>query len=292
MNKVFERPPPPYVRSMLYVPGNVQRFVDKAAESEADAIILDLEDSVPGDCKAAARSMLAAAVPACGARAAVFVRVNHSLGLLGEDVAAAMRAGADGIVLPKTGGAEVIRLVEDYCKELRPDRSAWIVPIIETAAAVARMSEIARASENVMAMLVGSEDLAAETASASDGELVRAAKIQMVLSATEAGIRPLGLLGSIADYRDLKSMREVALQSKRAGMAGSTCIHPSAVPVLNDVFSPSPAEIDLAVRQVRAAESAAAEGRGSCQVDGRMVDAPVLAQARRILALARHDGAN
>lgn len=270
---------------MLYVPANVPRFVAKAPGAGADAVVLDLEDSVPADRKAEARAALAEAVPAIRAGGSdVLVRVNRPLGLVVPDIEAAMAAGADGILLTKTLGPDhVVLAAEMLAAAPHPMR---MIPMAETAAALPQLGAIARASPLVAGLLIGAEDLAAECMAAADDELIVLAKRQMVLAAHAAGVAPYGTLGTVADYRDADRVRELVARSKRSGLVGATCIHPALVPVLNAGFSPSAAEIDLAHRQLAAAAEAAREGRGSFSVDGRMVDEPILIRARRILAQA------
>ncbi|MGG5809217.1 HpcH/HpaI aldolase/citrate lyase family protein [Falsiroseomonas sp. CW058] len=272
-------------RSMLYVPANVPRFVAKAPGAGADAVILDLEDSVPADRKADARAALAEAVPTARSGGSdVLVRVNRPLRLAVPDIEAAIAAGADGILLTKAMGAEHVALAAEMLEGApRPMR---LVPMIEGAAAIPRMEAIARASPRVAGLLIGAEDLAAECGAAADDETIVLAKRLMVLAAHGAGVAPFGTLGTVADYRDAERVRDLVARSKRAGLVGATCIHPALVPVLNEGFAPSAAEIDLARRQLAAAEDAAREGRGSFSVDGRMVDEPILIRARRVLAQA------
>jgi citrate lyase subunit beta/citryl-CoA lyase len=271
---------------MLYVPANVPRFVAKAPMAGADAVLLDLEDSVPADRKAEARAALAEVVPTARAGGSdVLVRVNRPLRLAVPDIEAAVAAGADGILLTKAMGAEHVALAA----EMLEGTHLVIVAMVETAAAVAKLAEVARAPR-VAGLLVGAEDLAAECHAAPDDDLVVLAKRQMVLAAHAAGVAPFGTLGTVADYRDAERVRDLVARSRRSGFLGATCVHPSLVPILNEGFSPSAEEVDLARRQVAAAEAAAQEGRGSFAVDGRMVDEPVLIRARRILAQAAASG--
>lgn len=275
----------PTWRSMLYVPANVPRFVAKSAGAGADAVLLDLEDSVPPDRKREARDALKDAVPtARGGGADVLVRVNRPLSLAVGDIEAAVQAGADGILLTKALGPEHIQLVAEMLADAsRPMR---IIAMIETAAALPRLHEMARASPLVAGLLIGAEDLAAECGAAPDDELIAMAKRQMVFAAVAAGVAPLGTLGTVADYREPEKVRALVARSRRAGFVGASCIHPSLVPMLNEGFSPNEQELDLARRQVAAAHAAAREGRGSFVVDGMMVDEPILIRARRILAIA------
>ena len=268
------------------MPANVRRFVEKSASAGADAIILDLEDSVPVAQKAAARAALAEAIPiARSGGATILVRVNRPLRLALPDIEAAAAAGADGILLTKVLGPEHIILAGEVLAEVET-RPMAIVPVVETAAAVLKVEAIARASPRIAALLIGAEDLAAECNAAPDDDLMAQAKRQMVLAAVAAGVAPLGTLGTVADFRDPEAVRALALRSRRSGLVGATCIHPSLVPVMNAAFAPSAEEVDRARRQIAAAAEAAAEGRGSFVVDGMMVDEPVLIRARRTLAAA------
>ncbi|WP_372623617.1 HpcH/HpaI aldolase/citrate lyase family protein [Falsiroseomonas sp.] len=272
-------------RSMLYVPANVPRFVSKAPSAGADAVVLDVEDSVPADRKAEARAALAGAVPAARAGGSdVLVRVNRPLRVAVPDIEAAIAAGADGILLTKVLGPEHVALAAEMLAEA--PRPMCVVAMAETAAAIPKLPEIARASPLLAGLLIGAEDLAAECNAAADDETIILAKRQMIVAAHAAGIAPFGTLGTVADYREAAKVREVVARSKRAGLLGATCIHPALVPILNEGFAPSEAELDLARRQLAAAEAAAREGRGSFTVDGRMVDEPILIRARRILAQA------
>jgi citrate lyase subunit beta/citryl-CoA lyase len=280
-------------RSMLYVPANVPRFVAKAPTAGADAVVLDLEDSVPADRKEEARAALREAVPlAASGGADVLVRINRPLPLAIADMQAAAAAGAHGILLTKVLGPDHVQLAAEVLatapRRMVPGavRPMVIVPMIETAAALLQVEAIARASPAIAGLLIGAEDLAMECGAASDDELLVLAKRRMVFAAVAAGVAPLGTLGTVADYRDAERVRALVARSRRSGLVGATCIHPGLVPVLNEGFSPSAAEIDLARRQLEAAEVATREGRGSFTVDGMMVDEPILIRARRIIARA------
>jgi citrate lyase subunit beta/citryl-CoA lyase len=273
-------------RAMLYVPANVRRFVEKAPQAGADAVVLDLEDSVPHDRKREAREALAEAIAIAGSGGAdVLVRVNRPLRLAVPDIEAAARGGAQGILLTKVLGPDHVRLAAEVLAETELHPMA-IVPMVESAAAVQQVEAIAAAHSRIAGLLVGAEDLALECGAASDDELIVSAKRRTVLACVAAGILPFGTLGTVANYRDPEAVRALALRSRRSGLVGATCIHPALVPVLREAFSPTAAELDLARRQLVAAATAAQEGRGSFTVDGLMVDEPILIRARRLLAIA------
>ena len=279
-------------RSLLYVPANVERFIDRAHMRDADGIILDLEDSVPPSEKAAARDGLASSVARVGqAGADVLVRVNRPLELAVPDIEAAVAAGVRGLFLPKLAGPDHVRLIAELVDGLEARHAVTaghtlLCAMIETAEAFLSMPAIASAHPRVAALMIGGEDIALALGMAPDPETLRYPKQQSVIAARAAGVMPLGLMGTVADYQDAAEVRLAAETAKRFGMEGATCIHPSVVPVLNKAFSPSEAEVSAARRMIEAYDEAAATGRGSIEVDGRMVDVPVIERAQRLLARA------
>lgn len=279
------------LRSLLYVPADRERFVAGAAGRGADAVILDLEDGVAEPHKDAARAALAAAVPQVGAAGArVFVRINSRLSHAEADVAAAVRAGADGLLVPKTEDGQWLRLIADRAGELereagRPEGWTRLVPVVETLRGLDRRTEIAAATPRTLALLCGAEDLSAEIGAEPDSDILRLARQQVLLAARGAGLLPLGLMGSVAEIDDLDGFGGMAKAAAGQGFEGATAIHPAQVPVLNGAFTPDAAAIDRARRIV----AALPPGQGTARVDGRMVDAPVVARARRVLARAGVD---
>lgn len=269
------------LRSLLYVPAHSERFLAKAHARGADAIVLDLEDAVPEAQKTAARDGLAAAVPSAGrGGASVFVRVNAGPRQL-DDALAACRAGAGGLLVPKVAD---VGALEALAGSLRSEETALgraalpFVAIIEDPAALLDARAIARV-HRVIALCLGSEDFATALGAVPTPEVLRHPKLMLHYAAKAEGKLSLGTLQSIADYSDLEALAASAGEAKQHGFDGATCVHPSAVPVLNAAFSPSDAERHWARRVL-----AAAGGHGGAfQFDGRLVDAPVLARARRVL---------
>ncbi|MGO4723544.1 MULTISPECIES: HpcH/HpaI aldolase/citrate lyase family protein [unclassified Inquilinus] len=276
------------LRSLLYVPADRERFVAGAAARGADAVILDLEDGVAESAKPAARAALAAAVPLVGAAGArVLVRINSCLAHAAEDIAAAVRAGADGLLVPKTEDGQWLRLIADRLDELereagRPEGWTRLIPLVETLRGLDRRAEIAAATPRTLALVCGTEDLSAEIGAEPDSAVLRLAQQQVLLAARGAGLLPLGLMGSLAGIDDLDALRRAAEEAVRQGFEGASCIHPAQVAVLNQAFTPDAAAVDRARRIV----AALLQGQGTAKVDGRMVDAPVVARARRVLARA------
>jgi citrate lyase subunit beta/citryl-CoA lyase len=275
------------IRSLLYVPASSERFIARAHERGADAIILDLEDAVVPAEKAAARARLAGAVPSAGQRGAkVFVRINSHNELTRQDAEAACRAGAFGLFVPKM--REPGTLVElagllDRVERAMTRPATVLVPLLEDAGAVLDARVIAAATARVFALSAGGEDLATALDAEPSPEVLYLPKLLVHLAAKAAGVRSFGMLRTVADYGDLAAVEKSAREARAFGFDGASCIHPSVVPVLNRAFSPSREALDHARRLIAAAETAAARGEGAFAFDGKMVDEPVVKRARALL---------
>ena len=277
-------------RSLLYVPTNVPRFVEKAHLRGADGIILDLEDSIPPGEKSTARDMLQDAAAQVGQNGAdVLVRINQPLELAVRDIEAAINPRVRALQLPKVEGPDHVRLLATLVDRLEVERGmepghTLLAIMIESAKAFLKINEIAAAHPRIVAIMIGGEDLSLDLGMEPAPDTLQYPKQQSVIAARAAGIIPLGLLGTVADYQDLDSIRENALRSARFGLEGASCIHPAVVPLLNEAFSPSPGAVVRAQRIVEAYDQSIAEGRGSIEVGGHMVDVPVVLRAQRLLA--------
>lgn len=271
------------IRSLLYVPAHSDRFIARAHERGADAIILDLEDAVPPDHKLAARDGLAESVRAVGRNGArVFVRINAEADMARLDAAAACRAGAEGLYVPKVREAGVLTELAAFLHDLEvPLRRAPMafVPVLEDPGAVLDARLIARAPR-VMALTTGGEDLALALGGMPTPDVLRLPKLLVHYAAKAEGLLSFGLLRSTADYADGEAIAAAAREAREHGFDGASCVHPALVPLLNAGFAPSEAELDWARRVV----AAAAGGAGAFVVDGKMVDAPGVARARALLA--------
>ena len=276
------------IRSLLFVPANAPRFVARAHERGADAIILDLEDSVVPAAKYAARQALADAVPAVGRHGAtVLVRINAEPALHIADAIAACRAGAHGLMVPKTRSPDALR---DLVASLEPHETGRapmrFLPLLEDPGAVLDARAIAAASPRILGVSTGAEDLATEMDAEPTPDVLRLPKLLVHLAAKAAGVLSFGMLRSVADYRDEAGIAASAREARALGFDGATCIHPAVVPILNAAFAPDPAAIDHATRLIAAFEAASGDGRGAFSFEGRMVDLPVVERARRLLRRA------
>lgn len=283
----------PIWRSMMFVPVNVDKFVEGAHARGADVIILDLEDSILPKDKAHARTLVAAAAPRVARSGAdVLVRVNRSWRLCLPDLEAIVSPQVHGLLLPKTESPEHVHMVAEVLDELEAERGlpsghTRIVPMIEGAGPFFRMREIAAAHPRIVALTLGSEDFALSAGMVPEAEGLLYPKQQVVFAARAAGVLPLGFVGTVADYKDLDAFRATVRRSRRLGFTGASVIHPSQIAILNEEFRPSADEVGMSRRVVEAFEAVAGGNQGAIEVDGKMVDIPVVERARR--TLERHE---
>lgn len=272
------------LRSLLFVPGDRPDRMEKAAASSgADALILDLEDAVAPERKAEARAAIAAFLS--GPRTlALFVRINPLDGGLAEaDLAAVLPAKPDGIVLPKSESAATV-------KRLTAHTALPILAIVtETAPSMFGIGSYGDVADSLAGMTWGAEDLpaaiGAATSREADGSYT--APYQLARSLTLFGAHAAGVPAIetvYPDFRDLDGLRGYAERGYRDGFTGMMAIHPAQVPVINAAFSPTDTQI-VHARAVVAA-FAANPGAGALQLDGKMIDAPHLKAARRLLDMA------
>lgn len=283
----------PVWRSALFVPANVERFVAKATERGADALIIDLEDSIPLAQKEAARALVPGIVERFRAkgRSDVMVRINQPLELAVRDLEAAVIAGVDAIKVTKVEGPEHLRLLDEMVARLEAQRGLpvgkiWFIGLIEAPGPLARAHEIARATPRLAGISLGAEDYATAIGAKPSEDTMFVPKQQLIQAAAAAGILPLGTIGSVADFSDLEGYARIVQRSADFGFVGAACIHPNLVPILNAGFSPSEEEVRQAERIVGLDREAAAAGRASFAVDGKMIDIPIVQRAEALLARA------
>lgn len=291
------------MRSLLFVPGDSDRKLEKGFAAGADVVIIDLEDSVAPSNKPAARSMAAAVMRSHAAGGEtngplVYVRVNDLLtGLIDEDLAALVPAGPDGIILPKAqGGADVqhlstkLRVAE--IEHGLPDGAIRILPIItETGLATLSTATYPNCSPRLAAVTWGAEDLSAavgaRTARDEHGrytDVFRYARAVTLLAASASEVAAIDTVS--VDFRDMEALRAECVEAERDGFTGKLAIHPAQVAIINEVFTPSPEAVAHANALVAA--FAAAGNPGVIGMDGQMFDIPHLKRARRLLARAGH----
>ncbi|MBC2651655.1 CoA ester lyase [Novosphingobium flavum] len=277
------------LRSLLFVPGDRPERMAKAMGVGADALILDLEDAVAPPAKPAARLAVGEFLRAHpGPRSvALFVRVNPLDSVeLAADLAALAGTTPDGVVLPKAEGAGSIRALAQRLGAIGV--TAPILPVAtETAAAVFQLGTYGEVADHLAGVTWGAEDLpaaiGATSAREADGSytpVYQMVRTLALLSGHAAGVPAIETV--VPDFRDLDALAAYAARARRDGFTGMMAIHPAQVPVINAAFTPSPEELDHARRVVAA--FAADPGAGALQLDGRMIDAPHLKAAQRLLA--------
>jgi citrate lyase subunit beta/citryl-CoA lyase len=280
-------------RSMLFVPVTAQRFVDKAHTRGADAIILDLEDAIAPDEKAAARAALPAVTRTIAATGtALCVRINRELELAVPDIAAAVMPEVAALMLPKVMGPEHVKLLSEVvsAREIALGMTLGhtrFIALVETPQALVHMNAIAAADPRMLALGVGTEDLATELDAVPGGDSLYPFAMLAVAAARAAGIVPFGSVGKFADFVDLDGYREGLRRSRALGFSCTACIHPAQVAVVNDEYGVSEAKLEHARRLVAAFEQALSEGQGAVAFEGAMVDLPVAQRARALLARRR-----
>lgn len=291
------------IRSWLFVPGDSEKKLAKAPAVGADVLIVDLEDAVAPEAKAAARGLAREWLLAdgrsvlAGPRRQHWVRINPlDSGLWREDLAAVMNGKPDGIVVPKASGPEQLRMLVAELYELEQDNAiaagtTRVLPLVsETAHAaltLAAYGDPANTITRLLGLTWGAEDLAAAVGASrkrdANGvwtDLFRMVRAQVLLTAHAAGLAAIDTLH--ADFRDTEGLRRAARESYADGFAGMLAIHPAQVEVINQAFTPGAEE--LAEARAIVAAFAANPGAGALQLGGRMIDQPHLEQARKLLA--------
>ncbi|MCC7487252.1 MAG: CoA ester lyase [Burkholderiales bacterium] len=283
----------PVWRSLMYVPVNVERFVDRAHTRGADVIQLDLEDAVPAAEKEKARTLVARnASRVRRGGADVVVRINRPLSLAVRDIEYSVCEDVDGLAISKTDSASHLRLLDELVTELEARRGiaaghTKFLAMIETCDAFSRIDEIPRASPRVVATNIGGEDFALDMNAQPEGEVLLHPKQRMIIAARSAGVMPLGFIGTVADFSDWDAFRKMVRRSRMFGFDGAGCIHPGQVKIVNEEYTPDEAELAYARKVIQMDREAQAAGRGSFQIDGKMIDIPVVVRAAKLLG--RHE---
>ncbi len=292
MSETTPRPFPR--RSLLFTPGDSRRKIEKGAGLAVDGLILDLEDGVALNRKAEARAVVGAALAEIDfGRIERLVRVN---GLATEwfaaDLAAAAAAGPDAIVVPKVDSAADLARVDAALAALeakngRPPGGIRLLVLIETPLGVLNLPEIARCGGRLDGLILGGEDLAAGLGATRtpEGWELFYARSALVTAAAAYGLSAIDNISVDLDRHD--RLAEEARQGRRLGFTGKMAIHPAQVPVINDCFSPTPAEIETARRLIAAYEAHQQAGAGAFAFKGRMVDRPIILAAQNTLHRAQ-----
>ena len=279
-------------RSLLFVPGIQERMLARAPSTGADALILDLEASVPAAEKARARVLVAEALPriAAATAAPVFARVNTlASGLVADEIAALAGAGLAGVVLPATESVEEVRQVSGWLAAAEAAAglaagSLGVLAIVETARGVLRAYDILTADARVRGVHFGAEDFRQDmqVPRSPEGVELQYARAALALAARAARVPAIDMV--FTDLADEAGLVAETRQGRLLGYSGKQVIHPKQIAPVHRALAPTAEEIDWATRVVAEAERAAAAGVGAFTLDGRMIDRPVIVQAQQILA--------
>lgn len=268
------------IRSYLYVPASVPDRVEKALNSEADAVVLDLEDAVAPNRKAEARENAARLLESAPSKP-VFVRVNATGSpLAGEDLASIVGPNLFGIRLPKAEDPDEVR----RAAEMLEGTDAIVQCLIESALGLEFAFELARSHAKVTGVSLGEADLAADLGVRDDTGLLYA-RSRVVAASRAAGLQN-PVQSVFTDVRDLDGLRRSTREGRGLGFVGRSAIHPAQLPVINEVFTPSEEEVAAAEDLLSRLEDSAGQGTGAFVLeDGKFVDRAVVEGARSTLAL-------
>ena len=281
------------LRSLLFVPGNQDRMLERARGHKPDAFIPDLEDSVPYHEKAHAREVTASFLPRLAQVGPLVIpRVNAlETGFCESDLAAVVGPHIDAVSVGKIYTPKDVRTLSEMIEALEkksgiPVGKVKLILWIETAMAIVHCYEICVSSPRILAVAFGAEDLTNDMGieRAEDDSEVMVPRSLICIAARAADI--LALDTPYFGFRDSEGLIRNATASKKMGFKGKFAIHPAQIEPINTVFSPSPVEIEHAQQVVAAFEEAERTGRGSTSLDGKVVDVPVVKRAQALLELA------
>lgn len=278
------------IRSLLFVPGTRHDRFGKAMSSGADAVAFDLEDSVEAGQKERARALvaefLAQPSPSDALRLVRFNAVETDAGQTDLEFFRDV-TGFDGVLLPKVETPGMLEAVSRlFASRPRAGGVPPLLPLLESPRAVLRAVEIASADAFVAALLFGAEDMTAQLAvpRTVDGEELLFPRAQIALAAAATGADAIDAV--FINLEDVTALERDCQRARALGFRGKMAIHPRQVPVINEAFTPSTADVERARRLVDAYEVARAAGEGVTRFDGQMLELPIVERARRTLALA------
>ncbi len=282
------------MRSLLFVPGNRANMLEKAVGLRPDAVVPDMEDSVPLAEKANARQMVATFLPRLSEVGhQLLPRVNGlNTGLMEHDLAAVIGPHIAGVSVGKVGNANDVRQIADILGRLEiaagvPFGATALVLWVETASAIVNAYSICRASKRVLAIAFGGEDLTNDMAiprTESEEELAHPRSI-VTVAARAAGV--LALETPYFNYKDDEGLRRNSTSSRNLGFRGRFAIHPAQIEGINASYMPTNEEIEQATSVIAAFAEAEAQGSAATSLDGMVIDVPVVERARKVLAAAQ-----
>ena len=284
-------------RALLYMPGDDRRKIEKATTLGVDCICMDMEDGVAMSRKTEARAVIALAMKELYfGEAERCIRINSiGSGMESYDLVAALATNPDAIVVPKIESADQVKWVSDHMEsyELSSDQPLGSVRLlvgVETAKGILNLRKIAEADRRLEAIIFGAEDYAASIGARRTKEATEVlyARQSVITACVANDLQAIDMV--YIDFHDLEGLRLEAEQGAGWGFSGKQVIHPNQVPVVQEAFTPSAEEIAYARRVVETFENSQREGRGAYALDGKMIDMPLLKNARKVLERARAAG--
>ncbi|MBX2879714.1 MAG: CoA ester lyase [Granulosicoccus sp.] len=279
-------------RSLLFIPVLEERFIEKAASRGADAIVLDLEAGVADSRKEEARRAIPVIVKTLEPEIPVTVRINSLWLPAIEDLTACIIPGVQAIHLAQCESVEHIKAVDGVVSELEASRglssgSIKLIAMLESAKAVAQAPAIANASTRLAGLTLGVEDYATSMGVSASSDVLDPAAFQVIQAARANRLAPLVVPASMADFRDLEALESAARYARALGSVGGYVVHPAQINILNQVFSPTAEEVRWSQAVIAATEQAKKEGRSVFEVNGQMIDQPLIERAARLLQLSQ-----
>jgi len=273
-------------RSLLFIAADDNARLAKVGERGADAVILDLEDAIPMDRKASARLALPPTITRlANDEYALIVRINSAWRDVAADLAAAVRPGVAAIMMPKVESCARVSVLVEMIAEASQDAGLLsppgVIALIESPAGIAELDAIAR-QPGVIGLALGSEDFSLALGVSPSTDALRLPCQHLALAAARNGVMALGLPVSIATINDLKAWNDGLCLARAIGITGALCIHPRQIAPANMAFMPTQAEAEEAQRVINAWHASGMTG--VIQLDGKMIDRPVVLAAERILA--------
>ena len=277
-------------RSLIFVPGNNPRFLEKAKNLQADIVCFDLEDSVPDNEKDNARKLIKDALKERKSfKSSIFVRTNSPFsGKIPSDLKQVVQKGIDGIVIPKVNNTNELKKIEETLSSLEKSRKMkpiQLVPSIESAEGIVNTYSIASYGKRVTAVVFGVfdllNDIGVEYAKDSEGEKYSRSKIPV--DAHAAGVAAIDAIWQ--DLKDSKGLEQDCTLGKSLGYTGKSIIHPDQIPIVHKLFYPSKSEISWAEKVCSVYEKSTKKGKGATTVEGKMIDEVHYKQAKALLEL-------
>jgi len=279
-------------RSLLFVPGNNPRFLEKAKTSPADIVCFDLEDSVPDSEKKAARNLIREALKSRDSySSSVYVRTNSPVsGKIPDDLAEVIQKGLDGIVIPKVSNAKELGKIIKIIKSLEKKRKlkpVFVIPSIESAEGVVNTYDISKSSKRIPAVVFGVfdllNDLKIEYTKQPEGAKYSRAKIP--IDARAAGVLAIDAIWQ--DLKDVDGLKQDCVIGKNLGYSGKSIIHPDQIAPTHELFAPNKSELEWAAKICSVYEESTKKGKGATVVDGKMIDEVHYKQAKALLELTK-----